>query len=83
MIPETTQIVDLGVLVYLVCNIVVLIINIMGFKHAPFLLIIGGIFAGIILVPTLIAFGEFYILGIMFLMINVSLPVAGLTKALK
>jgi len=82
-IPIYTSGFDVEIIVYLLINIFLLFINIVGYRKIPFLLIIGGFGSGIIVVPTLIHFNEYYVVGLLFFLINMSLCITGLTRALK
>jgi hypothetical protein len=61
-------------------QIVILIINILGFTKIPMLFFFGIIGTIILAIPTIQAFGEYYPMAVLLILINISLPVSGLAK---
>ncbi len=69
---------------YLVFNLILLVVNVIGYTKLPFILIFTIIGTLLMAVPTVEGFGEdYYMFGILLLLINIGIPLAGLTKAAK
>lgn len=69
-----------SLLIYFMFQIVILIINILGFTKIPMLFFFGIIGTIILAIPTIQAFGEYYPMAVLLILINISLPVSGLAK---
>jgi len=69
-----------SLLIYLVFQIILLMINIMGYTKIPVLFFFGIIGTIVLAIPTIEAFGEYYLMAIILILINISLPVMGLAK---
>jgi len=70
-------------IVYFLFQLVLLIINLIGYSKIPILGFFGIIGSLILAVPTFFAFGDYYIMSIFLTLINISLPVIGITRAFK
>lgn len=57
-----------------------MVINILGYTKIPLLFFFGIIGTIVLAVPTIQAFGEYYLMAIILILINISLPVTGLAK---
>jgi hypothetical protein len=69
-----------SILIYLLFQIILLMINILGYTKIPMLFFFGIIGTIVLAVPTIQAFGEYYLMAIILILINISLPVTGLAK---
>jgi hypothetical protein len=67
-------------LVYFMFQIVILIINILGVTKVPMLSFFGIIGTIILAVPTIQAFGDYYLMAVLLILINISVPVVNLAK---
>lgn len=67
-------------LIYLMFQIILMVINILGYTKIPLLFFFGIIGTIVLAVPTIQAFGEYYLMAIILILINISLPVTGLAK---
>jgi len=70
-------------LVYLLFQLIVLTINIIGLRKLPLMLFFGLIGTILLSVPTLIAFDDYYMMAVIFILINMTIPVIGLSSAVK
>lgn len=69
------------IVMYLIGMIILLIINLIGYTKIPILCIFGIIGTMILAIPTVDAFGDYSMMAIILILINVGLPVIGLAKA--
>jgi hypothetical protein len=60
-----------------------LTINVIGIKKLPILLVIGIISTVMLSVPTIEAFDEYYMIGLLLIIVNITVPIIGLTTTLK
>jgi hypothetical protein len=70
-------------LVYLLFQLIILTINIIGLKKMPLMLFFGIIGTILLSVPTLIAFGDYYLMAVLFILINITIPIIGLSSTMK
>ena len=69
-----------ALLLYLIFQIIILMFNILGYSRIPmmwFFAIIGSV---LLAVPTILAFGDYYLMAILLILVNISLPVIGLSR---
>lgn len=71
------------ILLYMLCQLIVLTINVIGIKKLPILLVIGIISTVMLSVPTIEAFDEYYMIGLLLIIVNITVPIIGLTTTLK
>lgn len=69
-----------ALLIYFMFQIVLLVINILGYTKIPLLFFFGIIGTVVLAVPTIQAFGSYYMMAVILILINISLPVVGLAK---
>jgi hypothetical protein len=69
--------------IYLLFQMIVLVVNIMGYTKIPALSIFAIGFELAIMVQTIIAFGDYWGMGIMFILMNLSLPIYALSYNMK
>jgi hypothetical protein len=69
-----------ALLLYLVFQILILMINILGYTKMPLLYFFGIIGTIILAVPTIQAFGEYYLMAVVLILMNISIPITGLTR---
>ncbi len=69
-----------AILMYLIFQIILLMINILGYTKIPLLFFFGIVGTVALSVPTIQAFGEYYMMAVILILINISLPVVGLAK---
>lgn len=67
-------------LLYFMFQVMILVINVIGYSKIPILFFFSIIGTIVLAVPTIQAFGEYYLMAIILLLINISLPVIGLAK---
>ena len=70
-------------LMYMLFQLILLVINIIGFKKLPILLFFGIIGTVMLSVPTIEAFEDYYMMAILFIIVNISIPIIGLTTTMK
>ena len=68
-------------LIYLLFQIILLMINLIGYSKIPFLGFIGIIGTIILAYPTAQAFEPYWQITIIFILVNLMVPVLGFTKA--
>lgn len=68
-------------MMYLLFQIIILMINLIGYSKIPFLGIIGIIGTLILAVPTASAFEPYWQLSIILILTNLMIPVLGMTRA--
>jgi hypothetical protein len=66
---------------YLIFQIVILGINLIGYFKIPYLGFIGIIATLSVAYQTIVSFGDYWIMGVILLLINGTLPIMGFTKA--
>jgi hypothetical protein len=70
-------------LMYLLFQLIIFVFNLTGYKRMPVLLFFT-IIATLLLTPnTIIGFGDYYMMGFILILINISFAVIGLTKAVR
>ena len=69
-----------ALLLYLVFQILILMINILGYTKMPLLYFFGIIGTIILAVPTIQAFGEYYLMAVILILMNISIPITGLIR---
>ena len=67
--------------IYLMFQMIILVINLAGYFKIPYLGFIGIIATLSVTYPTIIAFGDYYIMAVILLLMNGILPIMGFTKA--
>lgn len=72
-----------SLLMYLLFQLILLVVSVIGYKRIPFLLFMTIMGSIVIAVPTVTAFGEYYPMAIVLILINLMFPVIGLTRAVK
>jgi hypothetical protein len=72
-----------SLLVYLLFQIIILVFNLIGFTRIPMMFFFALIGTIILAVPTIQAFGDYYMMAVFLLIVNISLPVVGLARSLK
>jgi hypothetical protein len=65
---------------YLIFQIVILGINLIGYFKIPYLGFIGIIATLSVTYQTIISFGDYWIMAVILLLINGTLPIIGFTK---
>jgi len=75
--------IDETFIIYLMFQIVLFVINLIGYKTIPILGFFGIIGSVILAIPTLNAFGDYYMMAFFLTLINISLPVIGITRAFR
>jgi hypothetical protein len=60
-------------LMYLLAQVILLAINLLGFR-IPLMSFMGIIGSIILVVPTLDAFGEYYLISLILILVNIVLP---------
>jgi len=69
--------------IYMLFQVILLLINIIGYFKIPLLSLFGILGTLALALPTVNAFNDYWMMALLLIMINMSLPVVGLTKALK
>lgn len=69
--------------VYLAFQLIIFGINIIGFRRFPFLCFVALIGSFLIAYQTIVAFDSYYIMGIILVIMNTTVPVIGLSRATK
>lgn len=69
--------------VYIFIQLLILGINLLGYSKIPILGFFGIIGTLIFAVPTFFSFGDYYMVAVFLILINISLPIIGLTKAFR
>jgi hypothetical protein len=73
-----------GFLVYFMFQMIVLVINIIGYSEIPELRFFGIIFSLAISVQTIIAFSpDYWVVGAILILMNVALPTYSLSRGFK
>lgn len=75
--------IDDSILIYLVFQLILVIINVIGYTRIPVLMLFGIIGTLMITIPTIEGFGDYSMFAGFLIMINVCLPVIGLTRTVK
>jgi hypothetical protein len=70
-------------MLYMMFQLILFGINVVGYLRIPYLLFFGLIGTVLVSVPTINAFGDYYYIALVLILLNISLPVMGLAKALK
>jgi len=70
-------------IIWLLFQLILFVINLVGFRKVPLLLFFGLIGSILIAIPTLIAFDEYIMMGFLLVIINTAFPVIALTHSLK
>jgi hypothetical protein len=70
-------------IIWLLFQLILFVINLVGFRKIPILLFFGLIGSILIAIPTLMAFDEYIMMGFLLVMINTAFPVIALTRSLK
>ena len=66
--------------IYLIFQLILLALNIVGFAKMPVILIFTAIGTFITAISTVLAFGDYQLIAIMLIITNISIPVIGVTK---
>lgn len=69
--------------IYLLIQIILLVINLIGYSKIPLLGAFGAIFTALLAWPTVQAFGTYSSFALMLIVINISLPAIGISRALR
>lgn len=64
-------------------QLIILMINVMAYTKIPALAIFGILGSIIIAVPTILAFGEYYLFGVILVIMNTTFPILALSKAVR
>jgi hypothetical protein len=84
MMDFEPTITDFGpILIYFIAQLILFVINYFGYSRLPLLSIFGLIGAIILAIPTIQSMGEYYFIGLLFIIINILLPIMGLNRALR
>jgi hypothetical protein len=67
--------------IYLLFQIIILMINLIGYSKIPFLGFVGIIGTIILAYPTAVAFQPYWQITIIFILVNLMIPVLGFSKA--
>jgi hypothetical protein len=68
--------------VYLLVQIVLLTINLIGYSKIPILSFLGIIGTVMMAWPTVVAFGDYPQFALLLILVNISLPTIGITRAI-
>lgn len=71
---------DESFVVYLLFQLILLMLNSMGFNRLPILSYFALIGTMVIAVPTVIAFGDYYLMSVVLILINASLPIFAIRR---
>jgi len=66
---------------YLLFQMIILVINIVGYFKIPYLGFIGIIATLSISYQTIVSFGDYYIMAVILILLNGTLPIIGFSKA--
>ena len=69
--------------IYLLFQMIILVVNVLGFTKIPALSIFGIIGTLIIAVPTINAFDEYYPFALVLLLMNTALPIFALSRNMR
>jgi hypothetical protein len=67
--------------IYLMFQMIILAINLVGYFKIPYLGFIGIIATISVAYPTIVSFGDYYMMGVILILMNGTLPIMGFTKA--
>ena len=70
-------------LMYLLFQMILLMINVLGHKKFPLFSLFGILGAMILVIPTINAFGDYYMMAILLSVINIGFPTMTLANALR
>lgn len=69
--------------IYLLIQIILLVVNLIGYSRIPILGFFGVIGTVLMAWPTVQAFGEYSNFALLLILINISLPTIGISRALR
>lgn len=72
-----------AIFMYLIFQMILLMLNILAYSKIPVIAIFTIIGTALVAVPTMIALDDYWIIGIILILINMSIPISGLTKTLR
>ena len=70
-------------LIYLLFQLILLVLNILGHRKFPLFCLFGILGAMTLAIPTITAFGEYYMMAILLTVINIAFPTMSLANALR
>lgn len=69
-----------AIVLYLMAQILLIAINLIGYSRIPILSIIGLIGGILVAIPTLDAFGDDYLIAIIPILVNITIPIMSLAS---
>lgn len=72
-----------AIVLYLLAQMMLLVINLIGYTRIPYLSVIAIIMNTLLIIPTLEAFGDDYMIALLPVLVNTVLPLISLTEARK
>jgi len=81
VVQEEIKMIGDDLFIYLMFQMIILVINLTGYFKIPYLGLIGIIATLSVAYQTVTSFGDYYVMAIILLLINGTLPIMGFTKA--